>query len=160
MSSTRVTRQIRASREAVYAAFIDADAVAAWMVPDGMSSVVHEFEGREGGRFRISLTYDAPTGAGKTSAHTDAYHGRFVRLVPGREIVQALEFETEDPALQGEMTIRVTLADEAGGTELVAVHDGLPPGLAPGDNETGWRMALDKLAALVEPAHAPGGHER
>jgi uncharacterized protein YndB with AHSA1/START domain len=115
-----------------------------------MTSHVHRFEGREGGTFRISLTYDAPTAAGKTTAHTDTYHGRFVRLVPNERVVEAIEFETADPALRGEMTTTITLADADGGTRLFAVHDGLPPGLPPADNETGWRMALAKLAALVE----------
>ena len=59
-------------------------------------------------------------------------------------------FETADPALRGEMTITFTLGDADGGTDLLAVHDGLPPGLPPADNETGWRMSLAKLAALVE----------
>jgi uncharacterized protein YndB with AHSA1/START domain len=150
MSSTRVTRHIRAPRSRVYSAFLDAKAVAAWMVPTEMTSQVHEFEGREGGRFRISLSYDAPTNTGKTSAQTDTYHGRFVRLVPNREIVQAIEFETENPDLLGEMTISVTLSDEGDGTEVVAVHDGVPPGVAPADNELGWSISLGKLAELVE----------
>jgi hypothetical protein len=60
------------------------------------------------------------------------------------------EFETADPALRGEMTITITLVDADGGTDLHAVHDGLPPGVAPADNELGWRLALAKLAALVE----------
>ena len=111
---------------------------------------MHSFEGREGGTFRISLTYDAPTGAGKTTAHTDTYHGRFVELVPNERVVEVVEFETTDPVLRGEMTITTTLADAEGGTEVLAVHDGLPPGLSTADNEAGWREALEKLAALVE----------
>jgi uncharacterized protein YndB with AHSA1/START domain len=83
-------------------------------------------------------------------AHTDTYHGRFVKLVPNEQVVQVVEFETTDPALRGEMTITFTLVDADGGTDIVAVHDGLPPGVLPADNETGWRMSLDKLAALVE----------
>lgn len=150
MSSTRVTRRIRAPRSRVYAAFLDAQAVETWMVPTGMTSQVHEFEGREGGRFRISLTYDAPTDTGKTSAQTDTYHGRFVALVPDREIVQAVEFETDDPALLGEMTIHVTLSDAGDDTDLVAVHEALPPGIPPADNELGWSISLGKLAELVE----------
>lgn len=152
MSSTRVTRRIRAPRSKVYAAFLDAKAVATWMVPTGMTSQVHEFEGREGGRFRISLTYEAPTNTGKTSAQTDTYHGRFVELVPDSTIVQAIEFESDDPALQGEMTISVTLSGQGDDTELVAAHDALPPGVAPADNELGWSISLGKLAALVEKA--------
>ena len=60
-----------------------------------------------------------------------------------------IEFETEDPALQGEMTITITLADADGGTEINAVHDRLPPGLSLRDNEIGWQLSLAKLAALT-----------
>jgi len=150
MTTTRISRRVNAPRPKVYRALLDARAVATWMVPTGMTSQVHAFNPREGGTFRISLTYDAPTGAGKTTAHTDTYHGRFVKLVPDEEVVEAVEFETSDPALQGEMTITITLADADGGTDLLAVHDRLPSGLSPADNEAGWRSSLAKLAALVE----------
>jgi len=152
VSSTRISQHVNAPRANVYRALLDARAVATWMVPDGMTSHVHEFDAREGGSFRISLTYDAPTGTGKTNANTDTFHGRFVKLVPNEQVVEAVEFETADPALQGEMTITITLADADGGTDLLAVHDRLPPGLSAADNETGWRMSLAKLAALVEAA--------
>ena len=69
MSTTRVTRHIRASRSAVYRALLDRDSVQHWMVPDGMTSRVHVFEPYQDGTFRISLTYDAPTDAGKTDAN-------------------------------------------------------------------------------------------
>jgi uncharacterized protein YndB with AHSA1/START domain len=141
---------VNAPRATVYRTLLDADAVATWMVPTGMTSQVHAFDPHEGGAFRISLTYDAPTGTGKTTAHTDTYHGHFVRLVPNEQVIEVVEFETDDPALQGEMTITMTLTDADGGTEITAVHDRLPPGLSSADNETGWRMSLAKLAALVE----------
>ncbi len=64
-------------------------AVAMWMVPTGMTSHVHAFDPREGCSFRISLTYDAPTGTGKTTAHTDTFHGRFVKLVTNVQVVDA-----------------------------------------------------------------------
>lgn len=150
MSSTRIRSHVNAPRAIVYRAFLDANAVAKWMVPTGMTSHVHAFDAREGGSFRISLTYDARTGTGKTTAQTDTYHGRFVKLVPNELIVQVVEFETTDPALRGEMTITLKLADADGGTDLLAVHDGLPPGLSPADNEAGWRSSLAKLAALAE----------
>lgn len=150
MSSTRITRHVRASRARVYRALLDARQVATWMVPDGMTSQVHAFDPREGGAFRISLTYDAPTGTGKTTAHTDTFHGRFVRLVPDEQVVQRVEFEARDPALRGEMTITYDLVDAGGGTEIRAVHDRLPPGVSEADNELGWRISLGKLAALVE----------
>ena len=123
------------------------------MAPDGMTVHVHAFDARDGGAFHMSLTYDAPSGAGKTDAGTDTYHGRFVSLAPNSMVVEVVEFDTTDPALQGEMTITFTLSDAAdGGTDLLAVHDALPPGLPEADNEEGWRMSLAKLAALVEPA--------
>lgn len=150
MTSTRVTRRIDAPRERVYRALLDAEAVRTWMVPTGMTSQVHAFEPWEGGAIRISLTYEEPTGTGKTTAHTDTYHGGFVKLAPNERVVETVEFETDDPAMQGEMTIAITLADADGGTEIVAVHDGLPPGIAAADNEAGWRDSLQKLAALTE----------
>lgn len=150
MSSTRISLRINAPRARVYRALLDARAIATWKVPTGMTSHVHAFEAREGGSFRISLTYDEPTGTGKTNAHTDTYHGRFVKLVPDEQVVEAVEFETADPALRGEMTITITLVDADGGTDVLAVHDGLPPGVPPADNEAGWRSSLGKLAALVE----------
>ncbi len=150
MSSTRISLRINAPRARVYRALLDARAIATWKVPTGMTCHVHAFEAREGGSFRISLTYDAPTGTGKTTAHTDTYHGRFVKLVPDEQIVEAVEFETADPTMRGEMTIAITLVDADGGTDVLAVHDGLPPGVPPADNEAGWRSSLGKLAALVE----------
>jgi hypothetical protein len=77
-----------------------------------------------------------------------------VKLVTNEQVVEVTEFETTDPALRGEMTITTTLADADGSTDVLAVHDGLPRALSPADNETGWRMALAKLAALVEAEHA------
>jgi len=149
-SSTRIRRHVGAPRASVYRALLDARAIATWMVPDGMTSQVHLFEPRLGGRFRISLTYDAPTDNGKTTAQTDTYHGHFVSLVPDREVIEVMEFETADPSMRGEMTVSFRLSDAGTGTDVLAVHDKVPPGVAPTDNETGWRMALDKLAALVE----------
>jgi len=142
---------VNAPRASVYRALLDAQAVERWMVPAGMTSQVHAFEVREGGSFRISLTYDEPTGTGKTAAHTDTYHGRFVMLLPNEQVVEVVEFETEDAALQGEMTITYRLADaDDGGTDIFAVHEGLPPGVSAADNEAGWRSSLAKLAALLE----------
>ena len=149
-SVTRLSRHLRAPRPSVYRALLDATAVQQWMVPDGMTSEVHRFEGHEGGEFRISLTYEAPTTAGKTTDRTDSFHGRFVRLVPDTEVVQLVEFETDDPALAGEMTITYRLTDRDDGTDLTAVHENLPSGVSPADNELGWTISLTKLARLVE----------
>ncbi len=65
-------------------------------------------------------------------------------------MTRRVEFETTDPALHGEMTITISLADADGGTDVLGVHDGLPPGVSIADNEAGWQKALAKLPALVE----------
>lgn len=93
----------------MYAALVDPAAVAAWRVPTGMTSAVHEFDAREGGAARVSLTYVAPDREGKTAGRTDTYSGRFVTLVENELFVEVDEFETDDPALRGEMTITIRL---------------------------------------------------
>jgi uncharacterized protein YndB with AHSA1/START domain len=145
-----MSRRIRAPRDSIYRALLDVKAIELWMVPDQMTSHIHSFEGHEGGTFRISLTYDRPTRSGKTSAQTDTFHGRFVELVPDEKVVQVVEFESDDPAMASEMTITYLLTDADDGTELIGLHENLPPGLSPEDNELGWRMSIDKLARLVE----------
>ena len=142
-------QHIKASPGAVYRALLDPAAVARWRVPEGMSSVVHEFDAREGGAFRVSLTYDG-AGVGKSGAQTDTYHGRFRRLVPDERVVEVMEFETEDPSMQGPMTVTTTLTDADGGTDVVVAYEGLPAGVSAADNELGTRMALENLARLVE----------
>ena len=154
MYSIRVSRHVNAARPAVYRALVDAGAIAKWRVPDGMTARVHEFDAREGGAFRISLSYDTPAGTGKSAAHTDTYHGRFVRLVPDEQVVEVLEFETADPGLRGEMTMTTTLTDAGAGTDVLVVHEGIPDQVPAADNETGTRMALASLARLVEAADA------
>ena len=92
-----------------------------------------------------------PDQRGKVHAQTDSFHGRFAELVPDTKVVQVVEFETDDPTMQGEMTITYRLADAGGDTDLVGEHENLPPGVSAADNELGWRMSMDKLAHLVEP---------
>lgn len=115
-----------------------------------MASEIHEFDPRLGGSFRISLTYTDTEAAGKTSARTDTFNGRFTELVPHSKVVQVVEFETADPTMHGEMTITYLLEDREGGTLVVGIHENLPAGLSAEENEIGWRMSLAKLAELVE----------
>lgn len=151
MASTRVTVHLAADRARVYAALLDPDAIEKWRVPEGMTCEVHEFDAREGGTLRVSLSYDALDGRGKSTENTDTYRGRFVQLVPDEMVVEVDEFETDDPALRSEMTMTITLSDAAsGGTDLVALHEGLPDGLSTADNELGWRQSLTRLAAHLE----------
>ncbi|MEV2250419.1 SRPBCC domain-containing protein [Streptomyces sp. NPDC050147] len=153
MYSTQVSGHVNAPRGAVYQALVDEEAIARWRVPDGMSSHVHAFEAWEGGRFRVSLTYDGQSGTGKSAAHTDTYHGHFAKLVPDEQVVEVLAFETEDPGLSGTMTMTTTLTDaDGGGTDVLVLHEGIPDSVPAADNETGTRMALANLARLVEEA--------
>ncbi|BDZ46485.1 SRPBCC domain-containing protein [Naasia aerilata] len=145
MTTTSVRRHLLASPQRVYDALVSPAAIAAWRVPASMTSEVHEFEPREGGRIRVSLTYDTPDPAGKSSRHTDTYSGRFVRLDPPRLVVEEDEFESDDPAFLGVMRITFTLTEADGGTELVAVHEGCRPASPPrttrragGSRSTGW----------------------
>jgi uncharacterized protein YndB with AHSA1/START domain len=82
--------------------------------------------------------------------HVRAPRSLVYRTLLDADAVQVVEFETDDPAMQGEMTITYRLADADGGTELTGLHENLPPGVSPADNELGWSMSIDKLARLVE----------
>jgi len=148
--STQISCHVKAPRSAVYRALLDAGAIAKWRVPAGMSSHVHEFDAREGGSFRVSLTYDAADRTGKSAPRTDTYHGHFVKLVPDQQVIEVFEFETADPALRSTMTMTTTLTDAGGGTDVLVVHEGIPDSVPAADNETGTRMALANLAELVE----------
>ncbi|WP_328392264.1 SRPBCC family protein [Nocardia sp. NBC_00416] len=155
MATTRIHRDIAAPRATVYAALVHGDAVRTWMVPTGMTSRVHEFDATEGGRFRISLTYDDPAQSGKTAGATDTFHGHFAELILDEKVVQTVEFDTHDPAITGEMRITYTLSDGPAGTRVDAVHEGLPDGVSAADNELGWSISLGKLAALAEGREIP-----
>src|ERR1035437_5611696 len=96
MSSMQVGDHVSAPRPAVYRALLDPEAIRQRRVPAGITGQVHEFEAREGGSFRISLSYQDPGRTGKSAAHTDTYHGRFAKLVPNEQVVEVLEFETGD----------------------------------------------------------------
>jgi uncharacterized protein YndB with AHSA1/START domain len=150
--STRVSRILKANRKAVYDAFLDANSVTSWLAPNNMKGQVHAFDAREGGKFRMSLTYLDPKHSlsGKTSEDTDTFRGRFVELVPYEKIVEAVEFESQDPAFAGEMRMTVSLADTAEGTEVTILCEDIPKGIRPEDNELGCKESLQKLAALIE----------
>ncbi|MEV0685615.1 SRPBCC domain-containing protein [Nocardia sp. NPDC050378] len=159
MSTTRIGRHINAPRSTVYRLLLDADSVKAWMVPDDMAkaSRVHRFEPHEGGAFSITLIYDDAADADTADAQHDAYYGRFLSLTPDERIVEVLEFVTVRPEMSGAQTVTFTLTDSAdGGTDLDVLHEDVPPGLSPPDNEIGWRTALTKLVALAEHGSLAG----
>jgi len=150
-ASTTVSRIIRAPRQAIYRACLDPNALAAWRVPDGMTARVHAFDGREGGTYRMSLTYTDPAdSSGKTTDDTDTFEGTFAELVPNERVVELIRFESSDPGFAGEMRMTTSLADAGQGTEVIVLCDDIPPGIRPEDNELGCRLALANLARLVE----------
>ncbi|MFB7509600.1 SRPBCC domain-containing protein [Streptomyces broussonetiae] len=150
MYATRVSRRVQAPAALVYRALTDPDAIAAWRVPAGMSARVHAFDAREGGAFRVSLTYDDASAPGKSGGRTDTYHGHFARLVPDALVVEVFAFESADDALRATMTMTTTLTPAGGGTDVEILHEGIPDTVPREDNELGTRMALDNLARLVE----------
>ena len=151
-ASTRNSKWIKAAPEVVYRAFTDPAALAVWLAPGDMTGEVHQFDYRVGGGYQMSLYYPpSETGApGKTSEQEDRYTSRFVELTPPRRIVEAITFDTDNPAFAGEMIMEVTLEAEAGGTTVTMVFRGIPSGVRPEDNGTGTRESLEKLARYIE----------
>jgi len=150
---SRTTRVIRAQRESVYRAFLDAEALAQWQAPDDMTATVHDIDARPGGGYVMTLTYPANVAGspGKTTDHQDRYSARFVSLAQPSRIVEAITFASDDPAFSGEMIITIDLAEVEGGTEVKMAFDNIPAGIRPEDNDAGTRSSLGKLARLVEP---------
>jgi uncharacterized protein YndB with AHSA1/START domain/uncharacterized protein YciI len=153
-----VSRLVHAPRASVYKALLDPEAVSIWRTPHDMTCVVHEFDAREGGAFRVSLTYATARRLGKTSGATDTYGGRFQQLIPDTMVREVVEFASDDPALRGALVATTTLADAQGGTDVVLTHEGVPAAVRLEDDELGCTMALEQLARLVEgtvdhPAH-------
>jgi uncharacterized protein YndB with AHSA1/START domain len=116
-ANTRTSKVIKAPRELLYRAFTDPVALTAWLAPEGMTGKVHEFDGRVGGGYRMSLFYDAfeQVYRGKTSEREDRFTARFVEPTPPIRIVEAIIFGSTDSAFSGEMTMAVTFEDRNAG---------------------------------------------
>ena len=158
-ASTVTSRVIRAAPETLYGAFLDPDALVAWLPPAEMTGVVHAFDARVGGGYRMSLFYPPTERSmrGKTAELEDAVEVRFVELAPPSRIVEAVRFVSDDAAFGGEMTLTVTLEPVPGGTKVTLAFDDLPPGLRPEDNDLGARLSLEQLARRYETdASRPG----
>jgi uncharacterized protein YndB with AHSA1/START domain len=149
---TRTSRVIRARPEELYQAFVDPAALVAWLPPAEMTGRIHEFDARVGGGYRMSLFYspDERKFRGKTAEKEDLVRVRFVELSPPHRIVEAVNFESTDPAFLGEMTLTATFADVASGTEVTLEFRNLPPGLRAEDNDAGSRLSLEQLARRFE----------
>jgi uncharacterized protein YndB with AHSA1/START domain len=142
-ATLRLSRVIKAKPEKVYGAFIDGDALAAWLPPHGFVGRMHSNDPRVGGTYRMS--FHTVT---KSWSHT--FGGRWDELVPGKRIVHTDRFETDDPAMQGEMRVTIELTPVPEGTLVEIEQAGIPLAVA-GGSPYGWAQSLDKLAQLVEP---------
>ena len=147
-ASTRTSVIVKARPDEVYEAFVDPAILVAWLPPGEMTGVIHEFDLRVGGGYRMSLFYP-PTERrfrGKTAEREDMVRARFVELTPPRRIVEAVTFVTDDPAFSGEMMQTVVLQPVPAGTEVTLTFENLPAGLRPEDNDAGARLSLGQLA--------------
>jgi uncharacterized protein YndB with AHSA1/START domain len=141
---------VEATPDAVYAALADPAARAAWLPPSGMTGTFEHFDLRVGGGYRMTLRYDDPTAStGKTDAGTDVVEATFTAVVPRERIVEAVEFDSTDPAVDGTMTMTWTLEPSGAGTVVTIRADDVPPGIDAADHEVGLRSSLDQLAAYV-----------
>jgi uncharacterized protein YndB with AHSA1/START domain len=143
--------EIAATAQELYAAFADPAKLMAWLPPGTMTGRVLEYDFREGGRYRIALTYDdaAPTTAGKTEGRTDVSAGRFLALEPDRRIVQSVEFESADAAFAGEMVMTWAFEPTPSGTKVTITAENVPAGISPADHEEGLRSSLENLGRFV-----------
>lgn len=123
-----------------------------WLPPEGLSGRLEAFEPRAGGIYRMVLTYESADHAtpGKTTEHADVVQGRFVELVPDEKIVQQAEFESDDPAFAGTMTMTWSLVPTPRGTEVTIRCEDVPEGIRKEDHDAGLRSTLSNLAAFLE----------
>ncbi|WP_316232768.1 SRPBCC domain-containing protein [Bradyrhizobium sp. SZCCHNPS2010] len=143
-----VSRCIRASEDAIYEAFIKPESLVRWLPPEGARGEIRQFDVREGGSFALVLTFAAAPG--KSSSHQDVVRGRFLQLVPGKRIVQAIDFVSDRPEFAGTMTMTWSLAPAADGTLVSILAENVPIGIGRTDHELGMASSLENLARFVE----------
>ncbi|MFN3857545.1 MAG: SRPBCC domain-containing protein [Caulobacter sp.] len=144
------SRLIAATPDRLYRAHVDPVDLAAWRAPEGMRGEIIEFDARPGGVYRMALIYEDGVTAGKSGGGADVFEGRFLALEPGRRIVETVEFESEDPAFAGTMTITTTFAAADGGTLVSVACADVPPGISKSDHQAGIASSLANLARRVE----------
>jgi uncharacterized protein YndB with AHSA1/START domain len=139
-------------RATAFAALTNPDALATWLPPAGMSGRFERFDMREGGSYRLVLTYgDASDAPGKTSADEDVSEVRIARIVPGERIVQDIDFESDDPAFRGTMRMEWSVHSVDDGTLVEIVARNVPPGVRARDHAAGLTSSLANLSAYLEP---------
>ncbi|RWM06003.1 SRPBCC family protein [Mesorhizobium sp.] len=141
-STIRLHRVLATKPEKVYRAFIEADALAKWLPPNGFTCTVHHFEAKVGGNFKMSFR-------NFTTGESHAFGGDYVELVPGELVRYTDKFD--DPNLPGEMQVTVSLKKVSVGTEMEITQAGIPDAIPAEACYLGWQESLKNLARLVEP---------
>lgn len=140
--TVRLHRIVAARPEKIYRAFLEPDAVAKWLPPNGFTCTVHELNAKAGGRFRISFR-------NFTTGQSQSFGGEYLELLPNERLRYTDKFD--DPNLPGQIQVTVTLKKVPCGTELHIVQEGLPDVIPPEACYLGWQESLRNLARLVEP---------
>ena len=141
----RLHRVLATAPEKVYRAFLEADAVAKWLPPNGFTCTVHHLEPKVGGTHRMSFR-------NFTTGNSHSFGGTYVELVPNERLIYTDRFD--DPNMPGEMKVTVTLKKVSVGTELSIVQEGIPDAIPVEACYLGWQESLRNLAKLAEP-HIP-----
>jgi uncharacterized protein YndB with AHSA1/START domain len=141
-NTVRLHRVLAAKPEKVYRAFIEADALAKWIPPNGFACTVHQLEAKVGGTHRMSFR-------NFTTGYSHSFGGEYVELVPNERLRYTDKFD--DPNLPGQLEVMVTLKQVSVGTELNIVQEGLPDAIPLEACYLGWQDSLRNLAKLVEP---------
>ncbi len=141
MSTVRFHRVLRAPPERIYKAFLDADAMAKWLPPNGFTGKLHHLEAKVGGTYKMSFT-------NFSTGHSHSFGGAFLELVPNERIRHTDKFD--DPNLRGEMQTTISLKKVFCGTELNIVQEGIPEVIPVEACYLGWQESLTLLAQLVE----------
>jgi uncharacterized protein YndB with AHSA1/START domain len=141
-NTVRLHRVLAAKPEKVYRAFLEADALAKWLPPNGFACTVHHLEPRVGGTFKMSFR-------NFTTGNRHSFGGEYIELVPNERLRYTDKFD--DPNLPGDIQVTVTLKNVSVGTELNIVQEGLPDMIPPEACYLGWQESLRNLAMLVEP---------
>ena len=140
--TVRLHRVIRTKPEKVYRAFLDAEALARWLPPNGFTGKVHLLEPRVGGRHRMTFT-------NFTTGNGNSFGGEFLELVPGKRIVHTDQFD--DPNLPGVLKVTIDLKPVMCGTELSITQENIPEVIPVEMCYLGWQESLEMLAKVVEP---------
>jgi uncharacterized protein YndB with AHSA1/START domain len=141
-STIRLHRVLRATPERVYRAFLDPDAMAKWLPPNGFTCKVHHMEAKVGGTYKMSFT-------NFTTGKSHSFGGTYLELKPNERIRYSDKFD--DPNMAGEMQTTITLKKVSGGTEVTIVQEGVPAAIPADACYLGWQDSLVSLAKLVEP---------